>query len=246
MRTVAGRTLIGVTGPDRVLRFGWWFTRHALKREGADSVYMTAGIRGPLEDVDGVVIGGGDDIGPALYGDLADPGAQYDPDRDEFESEVIDHALINRLPILGICRGAQLLNVKLGGNLYVDIRNMRRHTSNRNTPFPRKQVRVEPNSGLRAALGADTISVNSLHFQAVKDVGEGLRIVARDRDDIVQAPTYWLMNARDETDGLIWRAHRRDAWVTAAPSKSRRQGPESLRVISRLPPSDGDGRVRRR
>jgi putative glutamine amidotransferase len=148
---------------------------------------MTAGTRGPLEDMDAVVIGGGDDISPALYGDLANPDAQYDPDRDQFESEVIDYALLNRIPILGICRGAQLLNVKLGGTLYGDIRNMRRHTSNRNTLFPRKRVRVEPDSGLHAALGAATISVNSLHFQAVKDVGAGLQIVARDRDNIVQA-----------------------------------------------------------
>ena len=120
----------------KLFRFGWWFTRCALKRGGADSVYMTAGTGGPLKDLDAVVIGGGDDISPGLYGDLANPDAQYDPDRDKFESEIIDYALINRLPILGICRGAQLLNVKLGGTLYADIRNMRRHTSNRNTLFP--------------------------------------------------------------------------------------------------------------
>ncbi|MGB5706728.1 MAG: type 1 glutamine amidotransferase [Arenicellales bacterium] len=184
---MAGRPLIGVTGPDKLFRFGWWFTRYALMRAGADSVYMTARSRGPLEHMDAMVIGGGDDISPGLYGDLVNPDIQYDPDRDEFESEVIDYALNAHLPILGICRGAQLLNVKLGGNLYDDIRNMRWHTSNRNTLFPRKQVWVASGSGLNATLGAATILVNSLHFQAIKDVGEGLEIVARDRDNIVQA-----------------------------------------------------------
>jgi len=148
---------------------------------------MTSGTRGPLEDMDAVVIGGGDDISPGLYGDLVNPDVQYDPDRDEFESKVIDYALVKQLRILGICRGAQLLNVKLGGNLYVDIRDMRRHTSNRNTLFPRKQVWIESGSGLHTTLGAQKVLVNSLHFQAIKDVGEGLQIVARDRDNIVQA-----------------------------------------------------------
>jgi len=137
----------------------------------------------PLE---GIVIGGGTDLDPTLYAGVDDGKARRDPRRDAFEKRMIEEALEEGIPLLGICRGAQLLNVVLGGNLHQDVRPMRRKTSNRRTPLPRKTALVEPGSRLHTLLECTRCRVNSLHHQAVDRLGEGLRTVARDLDDLIQ------------------------------------------------------------
>lgn len=183
---MAHRPLIGVTGPDRKLRWGWWATAIALLRAGARPVRLTA--RYPLAselELDAVVIGGGDDIDAALYGvDHIEPP---DPLRDQFEMAMLAHARQRSLPVLGICRGAQLLNVVAGGNLHGDVRPLRHHGSNEYTPCPRKPVVLARDSRLGDVLKRRTLRVNSLHNQAVNRLGHGFRVVARDRDGIVQA-----------------------------------------------------------
>jgi putative glutamine amidotransferase len=138
-------------------------------------------------DLDAIVIGGGADIGAALYDpaevDLAPP----DPERDAFEIAVIEGALQRRLPLLGICRGAQLLNVVLGGNLLRDVRDLRVRGSNRSTLLPTRPVRLSEDSLLARVLRRDRCRVNALHRQAVDRLGDGLRVVARDVDEIPQA-----------------------------------------------------------
>ena len=89
--------------------------------------------------------------------------------------------------MLGICRGAQLLNVVLGGRLHTDLRRIRQHTSNRRTPFARKTLLVEADSRLAEIIGDGKARINSLHHQAVADLGEGLVVSGRDLDGIVQA-----------------------------------------------------------
>ena len=178
--------LIGVTGPDGWYHLAWRCSRYALHRAGARVVRLTPSRVGPLPSLDGVVIGGGDDIDPELYAGLDDGTTRPDRERDALEVAVIEHALARDLPVLGICRGAQLVNVVLGGNLHQDIRSMRRRTSNRRTILPRKTVHVEPPSRLRKIMGPERTRVNSLHYQAVDRLGEGMEVVARDLDGIVQ------------------------------------------------------------
>lgn len=180
------RPLIGVTGPDHGVPLAWWFTRWSIARAGGQALRLNASSPIPPRGLDGIVIGGGTDLDPALYSGMDDGKAPRDARRDAFEKRTIETALDKGLPLLGICRGAQLLNVVLGGNLYQDVRPMRRETSNRRTPLPRKTAMVEHGSRLHAMLEATRLKVNSLHHQAVDRLGDGLRAVARDLDNLVQ------------------------------------------------------------
>lgn len=133
-----------------------------------------------------MVVSGGDDIHPGLYGseELADK--EYDHDRDALEQSYIRYALDERLPLMGICRGYQLINVMMGGTLHLDIRKMRQNTSNFGTVLPRKTVLLEPGSFISGLTGEERLRVNSLHYQAVDRLGEELRVSGRDLDDFVQ------------------------------------------------------------
>jgi putative glutamine amidotransferase len=136
------------------------------------------------EKVDGIIIGGGDDIDPALYGG---EGPAQNAERDELEIRYIRFALEKKIPLLGICRGAQLLNAVLGGTLYPDIRKLRYHTSNRRTVLPSKLVFLQQDSQIAAIMQRQQLKVNSLHSQAILRVAEDLRITGRDADNFAQA-----------------------------------------------------------
>lgn len=186
---VAGtsKPLVVVTGPHKKLRFGWWATRLMLRICGLRGHYITPQRPRIPDNVRGVIIGGGDDVNPSHYGLTGDAGARYDQQRDALELEIVACAFKCELPILGICRGAQLMNIALGGNLHQDLRPLREKTPNRNTIFPVKLALFEPSSQLGAIVGHDSIRVNSLHNQAVKDIAEPMRQAATDLDDFVQA-----------------------------------------------------------
>ena len=179
--------LIGVTGPDGGPRPAWHFTRLALCLAGARAVRLRASRADLPEPLDGLVIGGGDDIDPAMYAGDDTGRAPRDPKRDAFEKRMIEQAVEQGLPMLGICRGAQLINVVMGGDLHGDVRPMRRRTSNRRHLTARKVVKVRRGSRLGAITRRRAMRVNSLHEQAVRRLGRGLRVVSRDRDRIVQA-----------------------------------------------------------
>jgi len=139
------------------------------------------------EQLDGVVISGGHDIEPVLYAESPAVEKRYDRERDTFESTVIRRAFAESLPILGICRGAQLLNVCRGGSLFQDLRARRQRTSNRRSILPLKTLIIDPQVKLAQVLGVDELRINSLHNQSIDRVGAGLRIAGVDLDGIVQA-----------------------------------------------------------
>ncbi|MDX1609627.1 MAG: gamma-glutamyl-gamma-aminobutyrate hydrolase family protein [Halofilum sp. (in: g-proteobacteria)] len=181
------RPLIGVTGPDRGGSGPWLLVRHLLRRQGADVLRLTPGRPRPSVAPDGLVVTGGHDIEPVLYAAAPEVRPRYDQARDALESAMIDQALAAGRPILGICRGAQLLNVRLGGSLRQDLRPVRRVTSNRRTILPLKTLEIEPGSYLGRIVRGDRIRINSLHNQAIDRLGRGLQVVGRDLDGIVQA-----------------------------------------------------------
>lgn len=158
------------------------------------AVYLAGGralrINTEMRDIpsrlDAIIIGGGDDIDPALYGSEADSHTDIDYDRDKMEIDFIEKALVRRIPILGICRGAQLLNVVLGGNLHPDITQQRLLTRNRPSIIPSKWVQIDATAHMVGVFGRIRFRVNSLHKQAVDRLGKDLRVVGRDRDQIVQ------------------------------------------------------------
>ncbi|MFP4602275.1 MAG: gamma-glutamyl-gamma-aminobutyrate hydrolase family protein [Halochromatium sp.] len=181
--------LIAVTGPTRGSHAPKILVQLALRLAGARTELLTPADPKPQvqETADGVVITGGHDIDPVLYAAAPEVVPKYDPERDALESAVIDRALARGLPLLGICRGAQLLNVRLGGNLFQELRSRRKHTSNRWTILPLKTLCIEPGSELERLLGSDRARINSLHNQGIDSLGEGLVVAGRDLDGIVQA-----------------------------------------------------------
>lgn len=178
---------IVVTGPAGGIPWAWWATRWQLRRQRAIAHRLTPDSGKLDKRIAGVIIGGGNDIDPGIYGGDVSFSPSVDPERDNYELEVLAEADRRQLPVLGICRGAQLINVHRGGTLFGDLAPHRRLTSNKGTLLPRKQVTIEPDSILARWIGATTSFVNSLHHQAVETTGDGLEVSAHDRDGIVQA-----------------------------------------------------------
>lgn len=184
---MAERPRVGVTGNDRRWSPGWWCAWLALRLAGATPERISVRHPPSGKSLVGLIIGGGNDIGPEHYGGDLDARVKADPERDRLEIEWIHNALENNIPLLGICRGAQLINVVLGGTLHQDIRPLRKHTYNRPGLLPTKQVRLETDSRLAKVCGRSLLRVNSLHHQAIRDPGTDLRVVGRDLDQITQA-----------------------------------------------------------
>jgi putative glutamine amidotransferase len=137
--------------------------------------------------LDGICLAGGPDLDPALYGvlerhpELGPTNAAHDA----FELAVARAADAAGLPILGICRGAQALNVARGGTLHQHVAG---HRQTELPGRPAQRVAVAPDSLLAAVTGAgDTLAINSFHHQAVDVLGAGLRVVARAADGTVEA-----------------------------------------------------------
>ena len=180
------RPLIAVTGKASRWAPGWWAAWLAIALAGGRAVRATP--RHPMPaPIDGLVIGGGDDIATDLYGATAAYDNTADRARDEMELAAIKRARVDNTPVLGICRGAQLINVAAGGTLYSDISELRRSTSNRVNPLACKPIALKRRSRLAAIVGSSRLRVNSLHHQAVHGLGSGIQASARDADGFVQA-----------------------------------------------------------
>ncbi|WP_163648548.1 gamma-glutamyl-gamma-aminobutyrate hydrolase family protein [Modicisalibacter sp. 'Wilcox'] len=179
------RPRIGITTSDHKSRLAWWCDWLAVWRAGGLPVRLSPS-RGSDVPLDGLIVGGGDDIGAQLYGGEMQLDVRVDPQRDTLELALLERVLPTDRPVLGICRGAQIINVFLGGSLITDIHATFEHIRPRRTVLPRKTVRVTPGSRLHQLLGVDSCHVNSLHHQAIDRTGHNVRVVARDRDDLVQ------------------------------------------------------------
>ncbi|MCE8016050.1 type 1 glutamine amidotransferase [Halomonas sp. MCCC 1A17488] len=179
------RPLIGITTSDDKSRIAWWFDWFAVWRHGGRPLRLSPSRPLP-EALDGLIIGGGDDIQAHLYGGEVQLDVRLDPQRDELELELMERFIPQGKPVLGICRGAQMLNVHLGGTLDPDIYTTHEGLKRRRTVLPRKTVDIAPDTQLRRILKVSWCRINSLHHQAVQEAGRGIDIVARDRDGLVQ------------------------------------------------------------
>jgi putative glutamine amidotransferase len=195
------RPLIAITGPERRAFGPRFLVSMAVRRYGGTPLQLRPSDSGRVFDFDGVVITGGHDVDPVLYAAEPEVEPNHDPARDAFEVSVIDEALRRGVPLLGICRGAQLLNVRLGGTLFQELVSRRSKTSNRWTVLPLKTLHIEPGSGLEKLLGQGPRMINSLHNQAIDRVGKELRVSGRDLDGIVQAVEH---PHRDFLVGVQW------------------------------------------
>ncbi|MDQ3072911.1 MAG: gamma-glutamyl-gamma-aminobutyrate hydrolase family protein, partial [Bacteroidota bacterium] len=112
---------------------------------------------------------------------------RLDKDRDHLEFKLMDEAVKARIPILGICRGAQLINVYFEGDLYDDIGSFYVEEINRSSIFPVKKISLTPESHLAAICQSKELKVNALHHQAVSKLGNNIVIAAQEKNGIIQA-----------------------------------------------------------
>lgn len=202
----ASKPLIGLTTYRQRSQTGVWDVDAAfLPSEYFDAVNRAGGIavlippqvvdsadaKRILSGLDGLIISGGRDVNPELYGQT--PGEHTDkPDlkRDALEMALYEVAIENKIPFLGICRGQQVLNVKRGGTLLQHLPDVVGSTKYQlgNGEYTISQIDVSPNTLLSNALGGDTTVTGALyHHQGIDQVGEGLTVVARSEDGIVEA-----------------------------------------------------------
>jgi putative glutamine amidotransferase len=151
-----------------------------------------SGLRRVLQRLDGVLISGGNfDIHPSYYGEkpIRALGAIKE-DRTEFELELVDLALNQDLPLLGICGGAQAINVALGGSLYQDIAtqlpNATKHEQGAKRDKGGHPILIHFGTHLRQIVQRQTLEVNTTHHQAVRKIGKGLVVNATAEDGLIE------------------------------------------------------------
>ncbi|MCB9728950.1 MAG: gamma-glutamyl-gamma-aminobutyrate hydrolase family protein [Deltaproteobacteria bacterium] len=158
--------------------------------EGAEALAAQADAM--VARVDGLVLTGGADISPGTYGEEAlDPAWRGDPDRDRWEMALYRAAVAHQRPVLGVCRGAQLINVAEGGSLWQDLATLRDgskvHRSQELYDSLSHDVAVEAGTELEALFGDDSHHVNSVHHQGLKAVAPSLRVIAHSPDGVPEA-----------------------------------------------------------
>jgi putative glutamine amidotransferase len=195
------RPLIGITTYLTRARFGAWEEDsalvpadyvHAVERAGGRPVLLPPtedGVEETLDALDGVIFSGGSDLEPSLYGQDAHPETHdVAPDRDRAELALLREALARDMPVLAVCRGSQVLNVALGGDLVQHLPDEVGDDKHKHTPgqYADHGVVLQPNTKLGALLG-DHAPVKSHHHQGFGKLGDGLREAARADDGTVEA-----------------------------------------------------------
>jgi putative glutamine amidotransferase len=199
-RPMVKRPRIGVSGNAKRWSPSWWCTALALRLAGATPERISVRHSQNIEFIDALIVGGGDDISPEYYKGKIDNKVIIDIERDQLEIDWIKKALKKNIPLLGICRGAQLINVVLGGSLFQDVRSFRQHTYNRPGLLPTKQVQVSEDSLLASIFNKRRLRVNSLHHQAIRNTGRNLEVVGWDLDNITQA----IESKENKIIGVQW------------------------------------------
>ncbi len=144
-----------------------------------------------VERLDGIIVTGGVDVDPGLYGEKNTHSQGVNPERDAFEINLIRESRTRQVPILAICRGTQALNIAFGGSLFQDIpasiEGALRHTRAEDGTETYHQTKLICDSVLKDIFGADEIRTNSSHHQSIREPGDGLTILAKATDGVNEA-----------------------------------------------------------
>jgi len=164
-----------------------------------------------IQSLDGLLLSGGSDLDPGYYGEEPVPELGVTlPERDAFEMTLVGLALRRGMPVFGICRGMQVLNVALGGTLYQDLpsqweRDLLKHRQDTPKWQPTHEVRVGDGAYIAEVMDREVVKVNSYHHQGVKDLAEGLLATGRSSDGVIEA-----VEAEDVSErwllGVQWHA----------------------------------------
>jgi putative glutamine amidotransferase len=205
------RPVIGITSSQLVESASHGvFTRHMITKDYSDAVMAAGGLPIILpfyvdiaEDVfalvDGIILSGGSDLNPALFGETDIHPETYEiiPARDESELALARMAIERDKPLLGICRGIQVMNVALGGSLYQDVPSQfsdtvahRQQKHEISADQPGHSVTVAPGSILEETYGSGSLPVNSFHHQAVNEVAPGMIATGWSEDGLIEAIEY--------------------------------------------------------
>ena len=197
----------GATHPESHARYGAWL-------RAADPTVHVVDIlddAAPVESCDGLLLSGGADIHPAYFGE-SDPdllSRNVDRARDGMEFDAWARARKRRLPVLGICRGLQLVNVALGGSLILDLQwtGISGHGKAADRDVAHS-ITIEPASLVHSLTGTTTCRVNSAHHQAAGRVADTLRVTARSDDGVIEAME-WAETAAEQFLLLVqWHPER--------------------------------------
>jgi putative glutamine amidotransferase len=164
-----------------------------------------------IHSLDGLLLSGGSDLDPSYYGEkpVSELGVTL-PERDAFEMALVGLALRRGMPVFGICRGMQVLNVALGGTLYQDLpsqweQDPLKHRQDTPKWQPTHEVRVSEGSYIAEVMGRESVKVNSYHHQGIRDLAEGLVVTGRSLDGVIEA-----VEAEDLSErwllGVQWHA----------------------------------------
>jgi putative glutamine amidotransferase len=231
---------------------------HALEQVGLAPVLITpahspGSIAALLDACSGLVLSGGEDVDPSRYGERPSPALGIvEPLRDDMEFCALAMAEERGVPILGICRGLQVLNVHFGGTLYQDIATERPSDllHQQREPWSDRShgASVRPGSMLQRIVREERLQINSFHHQAIKHLGRGLVVTSRADDGLVEAIEHeqypWLLGVqwhpeRNEAAGPDGDPDRRIflAFRTAVQQHAAR----SVAAANGYPSNDGDG-----
>lgn len=217
--------LVATASDERAAPYG-----EALKTVGVEDFrYVTPGSLSPEEiralasRAEGLVLCGGVDVAPELYGETAvNDTVEVNPERDAMEWALLDGAREAKVPVWGVCRGVQVLNVYLGGSLWQDLPSQRPtdvpHSRDNPKDLLVHTVHVlEPERPLGQLLATETAWVNSRHHQAIKKLAEGLVPVAESPDGLVEAvvldrPDWWVRGVQWHPENLVALAQHRALW----------------------------------
>jgi putative glutamine amidotransferase len=220
------RPLIGVTrGADKL---NATYLR-ALREAGADVVELAPGADpvAALDKVDGLLFTGGYDVDPAEFGADPHPTTVPAPDRDALELPLVRAAVERGTPVLGICRGIQVINVALGGDLNQHDPEHDHYSTGESRQHTPHRVRVTEGSRIAEVLGAADVPVNSLHHQTLGTVAPGLRATGWSEDGAVEAvesPDGNVLAVQWHPEELIDtqpHARRIFDWLVRASSRAR-------------------------
>jgi len=192
-----------------------------------------------LDRVDGVCLSGGPDLVPAAYGAQPHPRlGPTEPDLDRFELDLARAADRRGMPVLAICRGAQLLNIVRGGTLHQHLPDLVgsaiEHRQLADGAQPTHEVTLTTAGTLTRALGAGTLRVNSFHHQAVDRLGAGLRVVGRAPDDVIEAfedpGERFVVGVQWHAEAIVWRPEQTALFRAFAVACGATRGPRTAKA----------------
>lgn len=213
---------------------------HALEKNGALPVLLPeitclAMVLEAAKLVDGLLLAGGVDVDPRLFGEQPLGTQEITPERDSFEMTILGEFLTRDKPVLAICRGVQVLNIYAGGDIYQDINSQRKrvikHMQQAPKWYPSHTVTLKEGSKLQKITGGSELQVNSYHHQAARRMAPGFEPVAWSEDGVVEAiesvTHSFVLGVQWHPEQMISRIEQRklfQAFIKACRRKGDRKG----------------------